>query len=73
MSFDVYVGGFARFFAREWEYVAQKWARETGTHYQMIGPDGPPQAANWDKVAEAVMHWKAAINKGLGGKHFQTN
>lgn len=66
MAFDLYVGGFARFYAREWENVAQKWARETGARYQMIGPDGPPQAANWDEVAEAVTCWKAAINNGLG-------
>jgi len=66
MAFDLYVGGFARFFAHEWENVAQKWARETGTHYQMIGPDGPPQAADWNEVAELVTHWKTAINMGLG-------
>ncbi len=66
MAFDVYVGGFARFFAREWENVAQKWARETGTQYHMIGPGGPPQPANWDEVADAVAHWQAAINNGLG-------
>ncbi len=66
MAFDIYVGGFARFFAREWENVAQKWASETGTHYQIIGPNGPPQAAIWDEVAETVLRWKAAINQGLG-------
>ncbi|WP_442511090.1 hypothetical protein SH528x_002755 [Novipirellula sp. SH528] len=66
MAFDIYVGGFSRYFSREWENVVQKYARESGTHYQMIGPDGPPQAANWDEVAEAVTHWKAAINNGLG-------
>lgn len=65
MAFDVYVGGFSRFYAREWENVGQKWARETGAHYQMIGPDGPPQAANWDEVTEAVTNWKGAINQGL--------
>jgi hypothetical protein len=36
MAFDICVGGFARFFAREWENVAQKWARETGTHYHRL-------------------------------------
>jgi len=66
MAFDIYVGGFARFFAREWENVGQKWARETGAQYRMISPNGPPQAANWDEVAEAVTYWKAAINQGLG-------
>ena len=66
MAIDIYVGGFVRYFTREWENVAQKWARESGTHYQIIGPNGPPQPANRDEVADAVKHWKAAINNGLG-------
>jgi hypothetical protein len=66
MAFDVYVGGFARYFAREWENVAQRWARENGTPYHIIGPNGPPEAANWNEVADAVTHWTAAINRGLG-------
>src|SRR5262245_6788468 len=66
MALDIYVGGFARFFAREWENVTQKWARETGTEYRLIGPNGPPKAADWDEVVGAVTHWKAAINTGLG-------
>lgn len=66
MALDVYVGGFARYYAQEWENVAQRWARETGTHYQIIGPDGPPPSANWEEVAEAVTYWRTAINNGLG-------
>jgi hypothetical protein len=66
MALDIYVGGFARFYAREWENVVQAWARQSGQQYQMIGPNGPPKAANWDEVADAVNYWKAAINQGLG-------
>lgn len=66
MAFDVYVGGFSRYYALEWENVAQKWARETGSSYQMIGPDGPPQSADWEEVTAAVTHWQASLNQGLG-------
>ncbi|MFN3151316.1 hypothetical protein [Bremerella sp.] len=71
MAFDVYVGGFSRYYAREWENVAQKWARENNTGYRMIGPDGEPQAADWDQVTEIVSHWRAAINNGIG-KHLDS-
>jgi hypothetical protein len=66
MALDVYVGGFARFYAREWENVVQAWARETGTHYQQIAPGGLAPPPKWDEVAEAVNHWRSAINQGLG-------
>ena len=66
MALDIYVGGFARFYAREWENVVQAGARQSGQHYQMISPGGPIQPANWDKVADAVNHWRTAINNGLG-------
>ncbi|MBI1375626.1 MAG: hypothetical protein GC159_23190 [Phycisphaera sp.] len=66
MALDIYVGGFARYYALEWENVAQKWAKESGTSYRMIAPGGAPQPADWDEVADAVAHWRAAINQGLG-------
>lgn len=65
MALDVYVGGFARYYAHQWENVAQKWARETGQEYHMVGPHGPPQPADWNEVAEMVTHWRAAMNEAL--------
>jgi len=65
MAFDVYVGGFSRFYAREWENVAQKHARETGMRYQMIHAGEDPGPANWDEVQAAVEQWKAALKQGL--------
>ncbi len=73
MAFDVYVGGFSRYYAREWENAGQKSARENGAEYRMIGPDGPPQGADWQEVSEAVTHWLAAINNGLGDVLARTN
>lgn len=66
MAFDIYAGGFARFYAREWENVVQAHARETGMHYQMIYPGDDPGPADWDEVAEAVQRWRQAIIAGLG-------
>ena len=66
MAFDIYAGGFARFYAREWENVAQKQARETGMRYQIIYSAQDPGPAKWDDVQAAVGHWKTALVRGLG-------
>lgn len=67
MALDLYVGCFSRYHARQWENLAQQYARETGSEYRIITPDGgPPQAANWDEVTEAVGHWRARMNAALG-------
>ena len=65
MAFDIYAGGFARYFAREWENVMQKTARERGMPYQMIRPDGDAGPAKWEDVQEGVQNWRAAIIQGL--------
>jgi hypothetical protein len=73
MALDLYVGGFARFYAREWENVIQRWARESGEKYYLIGPDGPVvgpdgplHTHDWNDIAEGVNCWRTAINRGLG-------
>jgi hypothetical protein len=66
MSFDVYAGGFARYFAREWENVAQKHARETGMEYRIIRPGNDPGPAKWEEVQETVEYWKSVLRQGLG-------
>lgn len=71
MAFDIYVGGFSRFYSREWENVVQRWARENDTPYTLIGPGGEVEGADWDEVAEAVGHWQNAMNQALG-EHFDT-
>lgn len=67
MAFDVYVGGFARYYALEWENVAQRWARENNANYQVIGINGPPEPADWDEVANVAGQWREAMNQGLKG------
>ncbi|MDZ4819581.1 MAG: hypothetical protein SGJ20_11465 [Planctomycetota bacterium] len=65
MALDVYVGGFSRYYSFQWENVAQRFSRESGMEYRMVGPGGPPQPADWNEVAKSVSQWKAAINEGL--------
>jgi uncharacterized protein YozE (UPF0346 family) len=66
MALDVYVGGFARYYSREWENVVQKWSRESGQEYKLISPGGSQELPDWDEVAEATELWRESINKGLG-------
>lgn len=65
MAFDIYAGGFARYYAREWENVMQAHSRENGIEYQMVRPKGDSGPADWDEVAEAVGHWRGAMVRGL--------
>ncbi len=65
MPLDVYVGSFSRFYAREWENVAERYARESGIG-KVIGLTEAPEPANWEDVSEAVERWREALNSGLG-------
>jgi hypothetical protein len=65
MAFDIYAGGFSRFYAREWENVMQKHARETGMQYKMIHTGGEQKPPRWEEVQQNVSHWKAALKNGL--------
>lgn len=65
MAFDIYAGGFSRFYARQWDNEAQAHAKETGTHYQMIYAGDDPGPADWDEIQEAVQDWRGAIINGL--------
>ena len=40
MALDVYVGSLARYYAGEWENIAEKAARERGAQYQIGRPGG---------------------------------
>jgi hypothetical protein len=66
MALDLYTGCFSRYFAREWENVVQRHAREQGLNYQQISPHGPIQKADWDEVTQMTEEWRQAMNEGLG-------
>ena len=66
MALDLYVGGFARYFARDWENAIQRHCRETGTPYQAVAPGGTPEPADRVGVRAAVANWTTALDRGLG-------
>lgn len=65
MALDVYVGCFSRYFAREWENVAQKMAREMRYEYHLISAGGPIEIASWEDLTEATITWRDGLNEGL--------
>ena len=44
MGLDIYVGSLTRYYAREWESIAQQAAREMGVEFQVIRQHDPPDA-----------------------------
>jgi hypothetical protein len=42
MGLDIYVGSLTRYYARDWETVVQKHARESGTKLTVERPNEPP-------------------------------
>lgn len=68
MAFDLYVGTFTRFYRREWENIAQRHARETGTRYTMVYAGGEPEPPPPpDEIRGIIGQWRDAINQQIGG------
>jgi hypothetical protein len=69
MALDVYVGSLARYYAGEWENVAEKAARERGVQYQ-IGRSGGSSDRLKDpqRIPPAVLAWRSALSDSLGSK-----
>lgn len=66
MGLDVYVGSLTRYYARAWETVIQRMARETGMALQMIRQNEPADAVT-DPAAilEAVLAWRQGLANAL--------
>ena len=69
MALDVYVGSLARYYAGEWENIAEKTARERGVQYQ-IGRPGTSADRLKDPqgIPPAVVAWRSALSDSLGSK-----
>ena len=69
MALDVYVGSLARYYAGEWENVAEKAARERGVQYQIGRPGGSTDRLKDPQgIPPAVLAWRSALSDSLGGK-----
>jgi hypothetical protein len=69
MALDVYVGSLARYYAGEWENIAEKTARERGAQYQIGRPGGSAdRLKDPQRIPSAVLAWRATLSESLGSK-----
>ena len=67
MGLDVYVGSLTRYYARDWETVVQKHARETGMSLTVLRPDeGEAVVTDQNEIRAAVSTWRDNLSTGLG-------
>jgi hypothetical protein len=67
MALDVYVGGFSRYYAGQWDPPDQRpLDAPQGGGQGVLGPSKPSDPVEWDEVSEAVDRWCEALNSGLG-------
>jgi len=69
MALDVYVGSLARYYAGEWENIAEKAARERGAQYQIGRPGGSAdRLKDPQRIPSSVLAWRATLSESLGSK-----
>src|SRR5262245_36489769 len=67
MGLDVYVGSLTRYYARDWETVVQRHARETGMPLTVLRPNEAEDAVtDQDTIRTAVCTWRDNLSAGLG-------
>lgn len=67
MALDVYVGSLTRYYAGDWENIAERSARERGAG-QAPGRArrAPRGAAEDDRIHAAVLQWRSKLGASLG-------
>jgi hypothetical protein len=69
MAFDIYVGPLTRYYRRDWENVAQQWAKANGVKYKQITPgDTSDPITSTKEINELVVAWVEMLNRNLS-KH----
>ena len=73
MGLDIYVGSLTRYYAGDWELIAQQAAREMGMPLQIVRPQNDPGDAIRDPVAirPVVKQWRDQLSESLAG-HLST-
>jgi hypothetical protein len=66
MALDVYVGSLARYYAGEWESIAEKAARERGAPFRIARPGGPDRPKGPQTMQAAIETWRLALSTSLG-------
>jgi hypothetical protein len=67
MALDVYVGSLTRYYAGEWENIAEKTARERGAPYQIARLGGSAERSrDPERIQPAVLAWRQTLSDSLG-------
>ena len=67
MGLDVYVGSLTRYYARDWETVIQRHARETGMALEVVRANDPEDiVTDQETIRAAVCEWRDRLSAGLG-------
>jgi hypothetical protein len=69
MALDVYVGSLTRYYAGEWENIAEKMARQRGAQSQIVRPAGlADRVKDPQKIRPAVLSWRSTLSDSLGSR-----
>jgi hypothetical protein len=67
MALDVYVGSLTRYYAGDWENVAERSARERGVGPQIARPRGASdRQREAERAKPTVQAWRSALGASLG-------
>lgn len=67
MALDVYVGSLTRYYAGEWESIAEKAARERGAQYQIVRPGASTdRGKNSTRIHPTIEAWRSTLSESLG-------
>jgi hypothetical protein len=66
MALDVYVGSLTRYYAGEWENIAERATRERGGDYRVARVGGLFDSSDPDEIREAVIAWRTSLSESLG-------
>jgi hypothetical protein len=66
MGLDIYVGSLTRYYAGDWETVAEKAAKEQGSEVIVRREESPDAITDPDEIRSAVLSWRGQVSEHLG-------
>ena len=73
MGLDIYIGSLTRYYAGDWELIAQQAAREMGVPLQIVRSQDDPADAIRDPgvIRPVVKQWREQLSESLA-EHLST-
>jgi hypothetical protein len=68
MALDVYVGSLTRYYAGEWENIAERADRERGGRHRVARVGGVFDSRDPDEIHQAVVDWRTSLSQSLGDR-----